>query len=205
MYLAYDGVTVPKIPSTARIVMGYIDGHYNNIDSVRARFPDAVIIDITVTGDIKAVMCDREKGDLTASEAAAYAVRRVKTLNKTATVYTSKDDISAVQQAVKDLSANAKLTRRQRKMILMFAADWTGQAHMVKGCVGTQFTNNPDYDISQIANRWPGVMEPMAVHRRLAMHVALGIKKRDTQLPPPDHTIVEQVMIATHRAVTLGH
>lgn len=205
MFTAYDAVTVAHIPKQAKIVMGYTDGHYNNIDAMRKAFPDAVVIGITILGDPAQAMCDCENGDLTPSEAAAYAVNRVRRFNKTATIYTFRANLPAVRQAVKDLAGNAKMTRKQRNKILYFCADWTGLSHATKGCVGTQWMNTTNYDVSQINKRWPGVMEPLALHRRIAMRVVLGIRREGPQLPPPDHALTEHVMLATHNAVTLGH
>lgn len=68
----YDAVTVSNIPDTAQACAAYVDGRYVNEAAIRARFPSARIVTITVTGIIGPSICDAEPGDLTSEQAIAW-------------------------------------------------------------------------------------------------------------------------------------
>ena len=68
MLTMYDSVTVTDIPKEPAAVAAYINGIYKNIDEVRARFPRARILTISVTGDVVADCYDIEHGDYKASD-----------------------------------------------------------------------------------------------------------------------------------------
>jgi hypothetical protein len=74
----YDSTDVFAIPADAAVVAGYIDGDYVTVPALRARFPHARIIEITVTGLPGVAVCDCESGDLTPDQAATWAQNEVK-------------------------------------------------------------------------------------------------------------------------------
>ena len=44
----YDSTTATDLPKAATMVAGYVDGLYKTVDALRARFPKAQIVTITV-------------------------------------------------------------------------------------------------------------------------------------------------------------
>src|SRR5438270_498973 len=60
----YDAVTPANIPANAKYVAGYVDGEWPWMIKQPSLFPKAVKITITVTGTRRAMVGDRETGDL---------------------------------------------------------------------------------------------------------------------------------------------
>ena len=100
-FLMYDSVTVSQLPVGAYAYAGYGDGRFNHITELRAKFPHAHILEITVTGnpnaDVhKVTAVDVEQYD--ASNATALAFVRAKLAQGTyrPVVYTSASNASTL-------------------------------------------------------------------------------------------------------------
>jgi hypothetical protein len=71
--IMYDSVTASEIPSDAMAVAGYIDGHYANVAELRARFPRALLLEVTTSGgSAHATAVDEEPGDASVAGAVAW-------------------------------------------------------------------------------------------------------------------------------------
>jgi hypothetical protein len=95
----FDSVNVGNIAAGAAVVAGYVDGRYANVTALRARFPDAVIIEITVTGLPGIEVCDCEAGNLTPAQAAQWAHNEV-SAGRRPTIYCSTSTRPAVVAAL---------------------------------------------------------------------------------------------------------
>lgn len=122
VHVAYDDTDVALIPADATIILVYIDGRFRNIDAVRARFPHALIITITVTGIAGARFVDCEAGDLTPAQAAHWAANELKAGRKPG-IYASVSNMPAVIAALAALGIH-------RDQVLLWSAHYTGVAHL---------------------------------------------------------------------------
>jgi hypothetical protein len=68
----FDDVTVALLPPGYSAYAGYVDGAFENIPQVRARFPGAHILTIAVRASDIAMVLDVEAGDATIAEAPAW-------------------------------------------------------------------------------------------------------------------------------------
>jgi hypothetical protein len=86
----YDAIDVNAIPNDAACVAGYTDGNWPNITAMRARFPHANLLTITVTGGV-ADCCDCEVGDLTVAQADEWVKARLAAGQYRPCVYANSD------------------------------------------------------------------------------------------------------------------
>jgi len=168
--LMYDSVTAGDIPNDATMVAGYVDGHYRNIDTIRKRFPHALVVGIAVdarTND--GIVLDVEQGDATPTESVAWVVKR-RHAGKDPSVYCSVSEWNAVRAAFHDAGVEQPH---------YWVAHYDGVASVPKGAVAKQFKPGSaahHYDISVVSTYWPGV-DPHPSGRKDAYVV---VKKGDT-------------------------
>ena len=149
----YDSVTVDCLPADATMIASYRDGRYANEAEVRRRFPDALVVTITVRGQSDADVIDCEQGDATPEEAAAWA-RRQLAKGKTPTIYCSVSSWGQVRQAV----AAAGITGQ----VCYWIAHYDNDPTLPAGAVAKQYRNDvaANLDTSSVASYWPGVDPP---------------------------------------------
>jgi hypothetical protein len=135
----YDSASPAAIPTTAQIVAGYIDGDYTWADADWDRFPEAVKVTITVTGNLAANVYDIEQGDGWPAAAAKWVRDRQAEGFHGATLYCSASNLGLVQEACRGLA------------YYLWLADWTDQPHALNGAVAVQYQNVGDsYDLSVV-------------------------------------------------------
>lgn len=160
----YDSVNVGAIPNDARYVLGYVDGRYANVDLLRRQLPAASIVTVTVEGS-PAMMADVEKGAMLLADLDSWISTNTYTLGRP-WVYCS--------------TARWPLPGIEPASVGWWAADWTGQPHLVPGSIATQYadpsTSGGDYDLSVItpealAEAFPPAPSPAPAgrHRRPEM------------------------------------
>lgn len=149
----YDSTNVRGLPVGAELYAGYIDFRYANYGAVIKRFPAAVHVPIATTPLTNAgIVGDVEKGNGSASEWVRWVTRR-RTAGVDPTIYCSKstwDQVAAVFAA--------KGVHPPHWWI----ADWVG--HKVappKGSVAVQWKSYRNYDVSNVADYWPGIDPPL--------------------------------------------
>ena len=144
----YDAVTVDNIPSTAEVVAGYLDGNYANYNALKARFPNAVVVPITVfASDNEGTVLDVENGDATPVESVGWVEKR-RNAGVDPSVYCDTSNWANVRQAFQD--ANVAEPH-------YWIADWTGSPHIPNGAVACQYSSPGPYDVSEVADYWPGI------------------------------------------------
>jgi hypothetical protein len=144
----YDAVTASNIPGGATMVAGYDDGRYVNVAEMAARFPRARVVTITVfASDDEGMVLDVERGDASPEEAPGWAARR-RARGFDPSVYCSTDTWPAVRAAF----AAAGVAEPH-----WWIAGWDGDPAIPPGAVAKQYGNQGPYDISSVADYWPGV------------------------------------------------
>jgi hypothetical protein len=143
----FDGTDAAKVPATANdMVAGYIDGDYNNIGAIRNRFPHSHIVRIavqpTTTG---ADVYDVETGDIDPSQVAAI-LRRERAAGRNPSVYCDISSWPTVRAAIFPLMPPP-----------YWIAHYDGNPAIPPGAVAVQYLSTPNYDISTVADYWPGV------------------------------------------------
>jgi nucleoid-associated protein YgaU len=178
--LMYDAVTAHQVPADATLIAGYVNGRYANMVAMRARFPHALLVGISVSAHADAgTVLDVERGDATPAEAPGWVTMR-RHAGVDPTVYCSASVLAEVVAAFR----HAGVAQPH-----YWIAKWDGSSVIPPGAVAKQFHNYPAYDISSVAAHWPGVdptVPPGHVH---------------TYTVKPDDNLTT---IALHHGVTLA-
>jgi hypothetical protein len=152
----YDSVDASQIPVDAVMVAGYIDGRYAWSAADWARFPHAVHVEIAVRSATNAGhVLDVETGDATPAEAPGWVLMRRKA-GCDPSVYCS--------------------TSRWPEVVAAFAAAHVPNPHywvaaypgmgavIPSGAVAHQYADPGHFDLSVVADYWPGVDVPPITH-----------------------------------------
>src|SRR5580692_7338970 len=125
----YDSVDAGSYPADTEVALAYVDGNYPDFDAVKARFPDATVISITVEGAFDVRMCDVETGAMTYAQGAQWANRET-AAGRRPTIYCSlwnKDAIMADLHSPEDVD--------------WFLPMWNGIPDVPPGYVGHQYAS----------------------------------------------------------------
>jgi hypothetical protein len=120
----YDSVTVGNIPPAARAVAGYVNGNYQTMPELRARFPKARKVSIAVASAFAADCLDVEPGDASNADAPRW-YRRFKARRSRAKpiFYTSASNVDALLEEL-DRSGIP------RHAYLIWSAHYTDSRHV---------------------------------------------------------------------------
>lgn len=144
----YDAVTAANVPPTATLVAGYGDGYYNNVAEFRARFPHATVVEIAVSSHHNlGVVLDVETGDATPAEAPGWVTMR-RAAGVDPTIYCNSSTWPAVRQAF-HVAGVAEPH--------YWIAQYDGDPTIFTGAVAKQYADPGPYDLSSVADYWPGV------------------------------------------------
>lgn len=151
----FDSTGVGDIPASAGMIAVYADGRYAGTElAAKARFPHATIVTITVNGTANHEVCDCETGDLTASQAAAWARSEI-AHGRHPTIYCSESPWPVVRAAVRAAGII-------ESNVSWWIAKYDGDPTIPAGAVAKQYLGSPGnspghYDESSVADYWPGV------------------------------------------------
>lgn len=153
MRTMYDSVNPAAIPTSAQLVAGYVDGAYEWSAADWARFPAAVKVTIAVFARHDAQVLDVESGDATPGQAPGW-VSRQRAAGRDPTVYTSESNWGAVRAAFQQAG--------------MVEPHWwiaaypgsVGAGQLYQGSVAHQYADRGSFDLSAVADYWPGVDPP---------------------------------------------
>lgn len=149
MRVFYDAVQPGNIPSTAAGVAGYVDGRYAWSAADWARFPNAVHVRIACfarTND--GHVLDVETGDATPTQAPGW-VRMRRQAGVDPTVYCSLAWWPSVRAAF--------IAQGVPEPHYWIAAYPGNGPRLYAGAVAHQYANPGPYDLSVVADYWPGV------------------------------------------------
>lgn len=149
MRTMYDAVTSSNIPAGAALVAGYADGWYANIPAMRARFPHATVVTIAVRWTTRAQVLDVETGDATPAQAVQWCTQTMADVaNDRLTVYCNTSTWPAVRAAFRA----AGVSEPQ-----YWVAEYDNDPAIPAGAVAKQWADRGPYDLSSVADYWPGV------------------------------------------------
>lgn len=147
--LMYDALNPNNIPTSAQMVASYIDGSNAPPPGWQARFPHAVIVSICREPGLNhGNVIDCESSTYVTPALAASWVRLRRSAGAIPTVYASSSVIPAVLGACAAIGQAAPL---------LWVANWNGQDAPWPGAVAHQYGGAPGYDLSWVADYWPGV------------------------------------------------
>lgn len=155
MRVMYDAVTPANLPAGADLYGGYDDGHWPNAAAIAARFPGKRLIRITVfPADIFGDVLDVEKGDAQPADVPDWLTHR-RGRGADPSIYSSTSSIGAVEAACK--AARVQFDRQH-----WWRADYeTPPDPTLKyGEVAHQYHDAGGYDLSVVADYWPGIDPP---------------------------------------------
>lgn len=146
----YDGVDATRLPTSAQLVAGYVDGLYRWSDANWARFPNSVKVRVAVfsqTNDGHAL--DVEPGNATPAQSVDWVLMR-RRAGVDPTVYMNTSTWPTVRSSFQSRGVAEPH---------YWVAQYDGVASIPGGAVAKQYYNNNDlgYDLSVVANYWPGV------------------------------------------------
>lgn len=146
----YDSITIANLPGNASMVAGYVDGRWPTFAALERAFPNAVRVSIAVFATSTAHVLDVEKGDATPMQSVDWVVR-MRALGRDPTVYCSTSAWPAVK---------ACFAARSVSLPHWWRADYNGRAVLEMGEIAHQYVDIGPYDISTVADCWPGVDPP---------------------------------------------
>lgn len=147
----YDAVDVAALPGDGDLYAGYIDGNYVTVPALRQRFPNKPIVEVAVrTGTNAGHVFDTEPGNPEPPAAARWvAMRRASGLD-TAGIYTMRSWWGWCIDALNAVGIDPNT-------VPFWIADATGREHELAGAIATQWLFHGDWDLSNVADHWPGV------------------------------------------------
>lgn len=150
MRTMYDSVNPARIPRDAELVAGYVNGPYKWSDSDWALFPNSVHVGIAVRASYNGgEVLDIEAGDASPVQAPGWVEQR-RASGVDPSVYCSESQWSTV----------AREFNRQGVLAPHYwIAHYDGIGNIPIGAVAKQYRNTPDWDLSVVADFWPGIDE----------------------------------------------
>lgn len=148
-----DAVDGNNIPAGTLLMAGYNDHSGLSYNVMKARFPDAIVVPICVDPAHDATILDVERFDARPDQVPAWVIRQ-RVRGQEPTVYCSMSAWPAVKAAVGNMRPPQ-----------YWIADYNLEATVIPGAVGHQFRDAGPYDVSVMADYWPGVDPPLAPPR----------------------------------------
>lgn len=148
MRTMYDSVNPSRIPRDAEIVAGYVNGIYKWADSDWALFPNAVHVGIAVRASYDGgEVLDVEIGDATPAEAPGWVTMR-RSHDVDPSIYCNLSTWPTVVRAFQ----SAGVVEPH-----YWIAHYDGSPTLPVGAVAKQYQNTPGFDVSSVADFWPGI------------------------------------------------
>lgn len=155
--ISYDSITPADLPTGANVYLAYIDGWYKNIDQVKARFPSAKVLGISVLAEA-ADIYDCEPGNGTPADAPAYFQRARAAGIEVPTVYCPASWTSEVRAALASVTTSPS-------QYFIHSAHYGVGPHICGQCGypqadNTQYADPGPYDISLLGARFLSYLFP---------------------------------------------
>jgi hypothetical protein len=162
----FDGITAAQVPAGAQLYAGYLDGEWPSYAQLVAQHPGFLHVSITVFyTDNEGQVLDVESGDATPEQAVIW-VRNRRAAGADPTVYCSMSTWPTVKAAF----AAAGVAQPH-----YWVADYSlgSNPAIPAGAIALQYVDMGGYDISVVADYWPGVdpapAAPTAVPEEIEM------------------------------------
>jgi len=156
MRTMYDSVNPARIPRDAQMVAGYVNGPYKWSDADWALFPNAIHVGIAVRAAYNGgEVLDVEIGDATPGEAPGWVEMR-RSLGVDPTVYCN---LSTWPSVVREFDSQGVAPPHY------WIAQYNGDPRIPAGAIAKQYLNTANWDISSVADYWPGIdTQPVPIH-----------------------------------------
>ncbi len=193
----YDGVDAGRLPVTAQLVGGYVDGNYRWSDADWARFPHSVKVRIAVFSSTNdGHVLDVEPGNATPAQSVDWVLLR-RRAGADPTVYMNSSTWATVRSAFRSRGVAEPH---------FWVAQYDNSAVIPSGAIGKQYYNNDSlgYDLSVVADYWPGVDPPeddMPLTQQELNTIVMGARDQVLNHPVGE---VDLNGRATGSTVTLG-
>ena len=153
MRVMYDGIVPGEVPAGAQLYAAYLDGTWADYPAMVARFPNAVHVSIAVSSGYNGgQVLDVENGDATPAESVNWVLMR-RAAGTDPTVYCSLSTWPGVRSA---FSARGVAPPHY------WVADYSlgNNPAIPAGAIALQYADRGGYDVSVVADYWPGVDPP---------------------------------------------
>lgn len=145
----YDSTDAARVPAGADGYLGYIDGNYQSYKPLLARFPDTLVVPISVDPSSNhGLVFDGPPDNATWPQVVQWVARR-RSSGADPTVYTDQSSWTTAQAAFR--AAGVAYPH-------WWIANYNGIPTIPDGAIGHQYaTVVGKYDTSVVADYWPGV------------------------------------------------
>ncbi len=144
----YDAIDALSLPAGASLYAGYVDGRWPSADAIQQRFPHALVVRIATSAATNAgVVGDGPPDNGTWAEWVGWVKRR-RAAGVDPTMYCALSQWPAGRAAF----ASARVTQPH-----WWVAHYSPDDTIPAGAVALQHTNAGGYDVSAVADYWPGV------------------------------------------------
>lgn len=157
--IAADAPAMARYPGPVSFVAGYVDGLYRWSAADWALFPNSTHVRIAVFADTDdGIVLDCEPGNCTPAQSVDWVLLR-RRAGVDPTVYCNQLDPDVGWPAVR-AAFRARGVAEPHYWVANYSVD---QAHpqIPAGAVGLQYRDAGSYDLSVVADYWPGVDDPL--------------------------------------------
>jgi hypothetical protein len=154
----YDSITSSGIPTDARLVAGYADGRFAWTAADWKLFPNAIHVPIAVFSTTNAgLVGDSEPGDMTPAGLVRWVkMRRAAGVDPTG--YCSEGSFNQNGVTYGWAACRAAFAAAAEPEPHWWVAAYPGGGAVIPaGAVAHQYSSTANYDISVVADHWPGV------------------------------------------------
>lgn len=185
-----DAIEASQLPTGCDLYAGYVNGQWPSYGPIKARFPEKIVVSITINASTPAIVLDVETGDATPTQAPGW-VHVMRAAGVTPTIYCSL----ALWTTVRRL-----FERVNEPEPNWWIAAYPGcGASLYATSVAHQYQNANGYDLSVVADYWPGV-DPVITDPSLPKGViVMGVAVAQT-----GRLVVDGVTTDGHKHVLLG-
>lgn len=150
--IMFDGIDPATVPAGARLYAGYVNGSWQSYAPLAAKFPNALHVSIAVNVSATARVLDVETGDATPAQAPGWVEDMRRGGNPYPVVYCNTSTWPAVR---------AEFAAQHVAEPLYWLAEYVEDPRDVpalpSGAVALQYYDFGGYDISIVADYWPGL------------------------------------------------
>jgi len=146
----FDGIIPDEVPAGADLYAGYDDGDWSDAAELAKKFPGKIVVRVTVSaGDNAGNVLDVENGDATPAQSVGWVQRR-RASGAVPSVYCSVSTWPAVRSAFQSQHVAEPY---------YWVADYSlgDNPPIPSGAIALQYTDTGGYDISVVADYWPGI------------------------------------------------
>lgn len=149
----FDGITPGTVPPGAQLYAAYLDGDWPDFAALLAKYPDAIGVPVAVSASYNGgKVLDVENGDATPAESVNWVLAR-RRAGVNPTVYCN----TSTWPAVRTEFQLRKVAEPHYWLAQYDGAATIPAAWSAAGVVAKQYADKGGYDVSVVADYWPGI------------------------------------------------